>query len=759
MLGLVKKVLSSVMTEQNMYNKNTSQLLENVLACGESIQVLYLELIQFELLEEDYGEQYAQRFLLKLKEVIGSELQKLLKTGMQLRTMYNLWGDDFVITISGKEDVGDSTYIYRILAQFEQDIEKAFSTRFPKYAKSYKGIRIGCSCIKPPVKQFEKRYYRAIKEAYRTVKNGELSLPAGLANEFGEILQTKKLKSVFQSIISLETGEDFGWEALTRGPKDSFFHSPKELFTFAEKSDTLFSLESLARELSIQNIGDIQPYHKLFLNVNPTVIKSADFHRGFTKGILKEYGLSPHQIVFELTERTAIEDFKTFRKTLDHYRNQGYMIAVDDAGAGYSSLQTIAEIKPDFIKLDMSITHGVDRDAVKRALLETFVTFTQKINCQLIAEGIETASELSVLTRLGVHYGQGFFINKPDFPKPKVPADIIKFISSAAQQRHKHYRHDQEITAKELVSHVTTVVDGTLIEEVAEIFENQHDLQGVAVVDQKYKPCGFLLRQTLYKVLSSRYGVALYYRKTVEEIMNARPLIIQAETPIEIVAKLAMRRDTQHIYDFIIVVDRDIFLGIITVQNLLEFLTQMKIEQARYANPLTGLPGNVIIEKEIEQRIQRRTSDVVMYIDIDFFKPYNDIYGFEQGDRFILFISKILRHAVKNRTNVFVGHVGGDDFVILCHLSLAHTIAEQILKIFKRLLKAYYNEEDWHVQFMVSTDRMGKSCVYPLSSLSIAGVHIDDRFVNAIQVGERAAFMKSEVKKIPGNAVIIENIN
>jgi len=264
------------------------------------------------------------------------------------------------------------------------------------------------------------------------------------------------------------------------------------------------------------------------------------------------------------------------------------------------------------------------------------------------------------------------------------------------------------------------------------------------------------LRQTLYKILSSRYGVALYYRKTIEEVMNVKPLIIQAETPIEVVATLAMNRDTQYVYDFIIVVDREVFLGIITVQSLLEFLTQMKMEQARYANPLTGLPGNVIIEKEIERRIECKLSDVVMYIDIDFFKPYNDIYGFEQGDRFIVFISKILKHVMKDKQDVFVGHVGGDDFVILCDFSLAHSIAERILKIYKRLLKSYYNEEDWGKQFMISTDRMGKSCVYPLSSLSIAGVHIDNRFINAVQVGERAAYMKKEVKKISGNAVIIE---
>jgi EAL domain-containing protein (putative c-di-GMP-specific phosphodiesterase class I) len=109
--------------------------------------------------------------------------------------------------------------------------------------------------------------------------------------------------------------------------------------------------------------------------------------------------------VFEITERQSIDDYASFTKALDHCRKQGYRIAIDDAGAGYSFLQAIAELRPDYIKIDRSIIHRIDRDKMKEMLVETLVMLAQKINCQIIAEGIETFEELEVVRRLGVHFG------------------------------------------------------------------------------------------------------------------------------------------------------------------------------------------------------------------------------------------------------------------------------------------------------------------------------------------------------------------
>lgn len=125
--------------------------------------------------------------------------------------------------------------------------------------------------------------------------------------------------------------------------------------------------------------------------------------------------LNPSDVVLEITERSAIEDFKLFREALAHYRNQGYFIALDDVGAGYSSLQSIAELHPDFLKVDRSLIMNVNQDPTKWALLETFVTFSKRIGCQVIAEGVETGEEMRTVVQLGVDYIQSYYIGRPHF--------------------------------------------------------------------------------------------------------------------------------------------------------------------------------------------------------------------------------------------------------------------------------------------------------------------------------------------------------
>ena len=154
------------------------------------------------------------------------------------------------------------------------------------------------------------------------------------------------------------------------------------------------------------------------------MIHDPQFTPGQTLAFLEKMNLAPQNVVFEITERQSIDDYASFTKALDHYRRQGYRIAIDDAGAGYSSLQAIAELHPDYIKIDRSLIHRIDRDKMKEILVETLTVFAQKINCQMIAEGIETFEELEVVRRLGVHFGQGYLLGRPN-PKLQPASDAV----------------------------------------------------------------------------------------------------------------------------------------------------------------------------------------------------------------------------------------------------------------------------------------------------------------------------------------------
>ena len=192
--------------------------------------------------------------------------------------------------------------------------------------------------------------------------------------------------------MDLTEGQIMAWEALSRGPEGSPFHTPDMLFDFAEDVGELTSLERLCRETALRNFGKNCDGRKLFLNVNPGTLGDPDFSAVDTLRAIEEKGFSPVDIVFEVTERHSIKDLALFHRALDSFRRQGFQVAVDDAGSGYSGLKSIAEIRPDYIKIDMSLIRGIDTNPVKRALLETFVAFSEKIGSKIVAEGIETGT-------------------------------------------------------------------------------------------------------------------------------------------------------------------------------------------------------------------------------------------------------------------------------------------------------------------------------------------------------------------------------
>ncbi|NSB25823.1 EAL domain-containing protein [Clostridium saccharoperbutylacetonicum] len=231
--------------------------------------------------------------------------------------------------------------------------------------------------------------------------------------ELENIIENKNISTVYQPIVSLLDGEIIGYEALSRGPKDSPLQNPDKLFTAAQVYNKTWELEQLCRIKAIERAADIDKNKYLFINVDPYIFKDEKFKKGFTKEFLEQHNMSPDSIIFEITEKTCIEDYKSFRQALNNYVEQGYKIAIDDTGSGYSGLKMLNETKPHYVKIDMDLIRNVNEDFFKQSLLECFVKLSEATNMKLIAEGIETEEELKTLINLGVYAGQGFFLSRP----------------------------------------------------------------------------------------------------------------------------------------------------------------------------------------------------------------------------------------------------------------------------------------------------------------------------------------------------------
>ncbi|EAZ84436.1 EAL domain-containing protein [Lysinibacillus fusiformis] len=234
-----------------------------------------------------------------------------------------------------------------------------------------------------------------------------------------QIIQQGSLHTYFQPIVDLQTAQTIGFEALNRPISSELFTSVDQFYEFVGQTDCVFLFECFCRNLSLQRFmermhNDLMDKNLLvFLNIHPNVLLDKKYHSGETLQLLKELGIKPQQVVFELTERSAVIDFVEFERVLSHYRSQGYRIAVDDVGSGYNSLKTLIYLKPEFIKLDRSLIQSIDQISEQQQLVTLLMKYAEQAKTKIIAEGIERQEELEYLHRIGIHYAQGYAIGKP----------------------------------------------------------------------------------------------------------------------------------------------------------------------------------------------------------------------------------------------------------------------------------------------------------------------------------------------------------
>ncbi|WP_233490912.1 GGDEF domain-containing protein [Pseudodesulfovibrio indicus] len=582
----------------------------------------------------------------------------------------------------------------------------------------------------------------------RPLDMNELSI----AGRFNTILVQGWVSAHYQPILDFRTDTILGWEALARGPEGSTFRSPVMLFQTAEELGRLFALEKLCREAAISNVGELKDGQKLFLNIHPKTMADPDFSPGQTLELMEKYNLTPDNIVFEITEQHSVQDFDLFYRTLAHYRSQGFQIAVDDAGAGYAGLTLIAELQPDYIKLDKSLIDDIHKDPVKRALVETTATFADKIGSRIIGEGIESRDQAVCLKDIGVHCGQGYFLAHPCCPKPDVNEEChqLKTVGDIASNI------ICSPPVGDLAKAPHAVETDCLVSTAHDFFRKTDTFTNIVVVKDNV-PKGLVMEYHLNRQLSSQFGIALYHKRSIDAVMDKSPLIVDMDMPVEQAARTAMKREHIKTYDDIIVTKKGQLYGVVTVQDLLNVLAKIQVEMAKGTNPLTGLPGNVAIEQEVESRIKQKRSFSIIYGDLDHFKVYNDTYGFKNGDRIIKLAADIMSWATRKHApqDARLCHIGGDDFVLITPPDAVQRLCKSITRCFGRLVRNCYCQEDQQRGWIKAKGRDDKEREYPLVTISLGVIEIDGP-CSLMEIGERAAHIKKYAKSIPGNSVAID---
>lgn len=297
-----------------------------------------------------------------------------------------------------------------------------------------------------------------------------------------DLLADRRFVSYFQPIVSMQnTQEIFGYESLLRGlDKNGDTISPKLILDAALEAGLLPQADQLARLTAIANFSGsfAQPHQKLFINFLPTALYDPFFCLGATVDAIDRANISHDQIVFEVTEAGDFKNISDLKRILDSYRESGFLVALDDVGEGYSGLNRLHQLRPDFIKLDMALIRNVHRDFYKGTIVEKILEIAHNLDIKTVAEGIECTEELAWLQERGATFGQGYLIAKPsptlNQETPYFPAPVLLKI----QNQENIYHQEDQLEA--IISTITQRICRSLelkevlmmtVAEVREIFE------------------------------------------------------------------------------------------------------------------------------------------------------------------------------------------------------------------------------------------------------------------------------------------------
>lgn len=564
------------------------------------------------------------------------------------------------------------------------------------------------------------------------------------------ILAQSGLHSLFQPIISLSERRILGYEALSRGPSNSPLHSPVALFAVARQAGRLSELEIACRHSACKRFSEQRLPGKLFLNVSPESLLEAAHQPGRTLQLLEDFGIPPSQVVIELTEQTPIDDFQLLQNALHHYRDMGFSIALDDLGAGYSSLRLWSELRPDYVKIDRHFIDGIHQDALKREFVGSILQIAKASRAQVIAEGIELTEELAVLTEMGVDLVQGYLLCRP---QEQPPQD-----TRAMMPKHDNTSvalNDEGSDLSALLNEQPAVARNTPTANVLEAFRRQANLNSLAVLDEQGQPCGIVHRHSLSDALLKPFATDLFARKPISRLMNDDFLAVELSQSLQQVSRLITSRARQRIEEDFIITLNGHYLGLGRVIDVLKLITELKIQQARYANPLTLLPGNVPIQQCLSRLLQQARESVICYVDIDSFKPFNDIYGYGRGDEVLLCLAQCLNDRV-DPSRDFVGHIGGDDFLLVLGPEDWRRRLNQLLDDFHSQCRRFYRSEHLEAGCFVAPNRQGIRQEFPLLSLSIGVVHLYPEACGALdssQLAELASQAKHHAKNVQGYSI------
>ena len=557
------------------------------------------------------------------------------------------------------------------------------------------------------------------------------------------------LRPHFQPIVQLADGEVWAHEALIRTPPGCPWRNPDELFAAAARTGLGVELELECVRRALAGWSQHGGRGRLFLNLSAralvAVLAQRDLESLMT--VTEAARVAPEGLVVELTEHEHVRDVDTLMAAVTRLRRHKVGIALDDFGDGRSSLRLWSELKPEFVKVDKYFTREIATHPEKVQTLRALLQISQTFGSALVAEGIESGNDLLVLRDLGVRFGQGWALGRPA-PEPVAapPVEALAVIRSrdVAIIPERRRPPQQRASTHTLMREIEPLPPSVTCEAVFALFNAHPEFHAVALVEHE-RPVGLIGRVGFIARYAQPFFRDLYGRKPSLQFANPTPKTVDLHAQVDELTAVLTSQDQRYLSEGIVITEHGRYRGLASGEDLVRAVTEARIEAARHANPLTLLPGNIPITQHIERLLAAGRDFVACYADLNHFKPFNDLYGYWRGDEMILMAARCLS-AQADPQRDFLGHVGGDDFVILFQSEDWQARCRRAVADFNAAARELYDDQARAAGGVMAEDRHGVERFHPLTTLSIGAARMCGCAHKAADAANLAARAKRAAK-------------
>jgi len=566
-----------------------------------------------------------------------------------------------------------------------------------------------------------------------------------------KVLVQGGLYPVYQPIINLSDASIHAHEALIRGPRGTPLHTPDAMLRAAAQECLGFEFEYACLVAAMRTWGQMDVPGRLFVNVSAAVLTQLVQLRGpdTLLELITGMGILPRMLVLEITEHERVHDMDALADVVAQVHMAGVSLALDDFGDGRSSLRLWSQLKPEVVKIDKYFTRNISQHGDKLKTIQALLQIADIFGTALVAEGVETKEDLRVLRDLGIAYGQGYFLGHPD-PKP------VQYLGVEARRvlgerqivvfpEWSRVMPNGQLRNLTLI-HAPTVTRESTNDDVAALFAQWPNLHALAVLDGEL-PVALINRAQFMNEYSKLYYREVWGRKSCAKLANFQPRRVERDHSVDELVGILTSEDQRYLADGFIVTDNGRYVGLGTGDQLVRSVTETRIEAARHANPLTFLPGNIPISQHMERLIKKKVRFAACYADLNHFKPFNDYYGYWRGDEMIRLLARLAMEQCDPQRD-FLGHVGGDDFMILFQSPDWRARTERLVQEFNTQALNLFDEAARQAGGIEAEDRHGLPRFFPCTTVSVGAVVIEaNRFSRAEDVANLAALAKHDAKR------------